>query len=185
MPKQVVTEEDLNKKIEEQREIIENGKAFVSRLSMNRFLYKPLADFDIDERLNLFSKLCEYDFVYNENGLYFSDLDIGTFCCVLEESFNLDNESMYTLDNLYIENLLKGKDITEEVLTLWEGKTMSFKDILAEFVFSTGGMSMGDTPNMMLMLTVKKALLGTFLAERNVESLQNGEKEIYDISILM
>ena len=185
MPVEVVNEEDINKKIEEQREIIEAGKSFVSRLSINRYLYKKLSDFDIDERLNLFSILCDYDFVYNENGLFFSDLDIGTFCCVLEEFFNLDHEKMYELDSLYIENLLKGKDITKEVLTLWEGKTMSFEEILGEFVFQTGGMSVGDMPNLMLMFTVKKALLGSYLAEKNVESLLNNQREIYNISILM
>lgn len=185
MPKEVVTVDDVNNKIEEQRAIIKAGQSFVSQLSINRFLYKKLVDFDVDERLNFFSVLCDYDFVYNENGLIFSDLDIGTFACVLEEFFNLDDENMYDLDNVYIENLLKGKDITKEVLTLWEDKTMSFEDILGEFVFHTGGMSIGDTPNLMRMLIVKKALIGTYLAEKNVESLLNGQKEIYNVSILM
>jgi hypothetical protein len=185
MPTEVVKEDDVNKKIEEQREIIKAGKSFVSQLSINRYLYKKLVDFDVDERLNLFSVLCDYDFVYSENGLYFSDLDIGTFAFVLEEFFNLEHEKMYELDNLYIENLLKGKDITKEVLTLWEDKTMSFEEILGEFVFHTGGMSIGDTPNLMHMLIVKKALLGSYLSERNVESLLNNQREIYNISILM
>jgi hypothetical protein len=185
MPTEVVKEDDVNKKIEEQREIIKAGKSFVSQLSINRYLYKKLVHFDVDERLNLFSVLCDYNFVYSENGLCFSDLDIGTFACVLEEFFNLEHEKMYELDNLYIENLLKGKDITKEVLTLWEDKTMSFEEILGEFVFHTGGMSIGDTPNLMLMLIVKKALLGSYLSERNVESLLNNQREIYNISILM
>lgn len=185
MPKAVVNEEDVNNKIEEQKGIIDAGNKYVSHLSINRYLYKKLVDFDIEERINFFELLVDQGFVYNENGLFFGDLDIGTFCCVLEEFFNLDDEKYYQLDNIYIENLLKGKDITKEVLTLWEGKTMSFGDILKEFVFQSGGMSMGDTPPLPKMLEAKKALLGTYFANENVELLSNGKREIYDNSILM
>lgn len=184
MPIEVVKEEEVNKKIEEQKQLSQNGKAFVSRLSINRYLYKNLADFDINERVNLFSVLSEFAFFYNENGLYFGDLDIDTFCCVLEENFNLANENMYELDQLYVENLLKGKDLTEEVITIYEGKSLSFKEMLEQFVFSTSGMPVGDTPNLMLMLVVKKALLGSYFAEKNAEALAEGKREIYKISSL-
>lgn len=181
MPIEVTKEEDVDKKIEEQRKIAASGKAFASKLSINRFLYKKMADFDIDEILNLFSELASADFVINENDLFF-DLDIGAFAAILEEEFDLDN--MYELDNLYIENLLKGRDITKEEITIYEGN-INFSDVLVRFVFQTGGMSLGDTPKLITMLTAKKALLGSYLAVKNIESLLNGQKEIYDISILM
>lgn len=182
MPTESVKEVDVNKKMEEQREIIKAGKSFVSQLSINRFLYKKLADFDIDEIIDLFDDLRHADFVINENGLYFYDLDIGSFAAILEEKFSLEN--MYELDNVYIENLLNGRDITKEDIDIC-GENMYFADVLVKFVFHSSRMSMGDTPNLILMLTVKKALLGSYLAEKNVESLVNGQKEIYDISILM
>lgn len=183
MPTKVITEDDVNKEIEEQRGIIQSGKLFVSRLSINRFLYTKLEQFSFDETLNLFSELSDADFVINENELHFSDLDIESFAVILEETFNLDD--MYELDNLYIENLLKGNDITKQDIDIYnDGETVSFNDILTNFVFHTGGMSMGDTPNLVMMLTVKKALLGAYLAEKNVESLLNGQKKIYDVSIL-
>jgi hypothetical protein len=182
MPKVVV--EDVNNAIEEQRGIVEAGKSFVSQLSINRYLYTKLADYDIDERLNLFDELRKYDLHIYENELwFFSELDTESFAFILEENFNLDD--MYKLDNFYIENILKGIDITEKEVHLWEDKYMSFSDVLGKFVFKTGGMFMGDTPPLMMMLTAKKALLGTYLAEKNVESLLNGQKEIYDITILM
>lgn len=179
VPKEMVIEEDINKKIEEQREIIENGKSFVSNLSINLIVRKNLADLDIDERLNLFDNL-RSSLIINEHGMFFYDLDIESFGFILEEKFNLDN--MYELDNLYIENLLNGRDITKEEVFLYEGRTMIFKDILEQFVFSSG---MPSGEDLLLLLSVKKALLGTFLAEKNVESLLNGQKEIYDISILI
>lgn len=184
MPTEMIKEEERNQKIEEQRELVKAGNAFVSQLSINRFLSKKLVDFDIDERLNLFSDLTYADFVYNENQLYFHDLDTESFAYILEENFNLDFEDMYELDNVYIENLLNGKDITKENIHVID-ENMNFEDILTKFVFSTGGMSMGDTPNLMLMLVVKKALLGSYLAEKNVESLESGQTEIYNISVLM
>lgn len=181
MPTEVVKEDDVSKKVEEQKGLIEAGKSFVSHLSINRFLYKKLADFDIEERLSLFTELAHVDFIINENQLNWSDVDIESFAVILEEEFNL--EDMYELDNVYIENLLNGRDITEKEIDIYDEK-VSFKDILVKFVFHTGGMSMGDTPNLMMMLTAKKALLGSYLAEKNVESLLNGQREIYDISIL-
>ncbi|PGT83246.1 hypothetical protein [Bacillus sp. AFS040349] len=179
VPKEVIKEEDTDKRINEQRKIIENGKSFVSQLSINQCVYKNLVDFDIDERLNLFDNL-RSSLIINEHGMYFYDLDTESFGFILEETFNLEN--MYELDNLYIENLLNGRDITKEEIFLYEGRTMIFKDILEQFVFSSGMPSGND---LMLMLTVKKALLGSFLAEKNIESLLKGQKEIYDISILV
>ena len=181
MPIEVIKEEDVDKKIKEQRKFVTSGKTFATKLSINRFLYKKLADFDIDEILNLFSKLSSADFVINENDLFF-DLDIGTFAAILEEEFHLDN--MYELDNLYLENLLNGRDITKEEINVF-GENMSFADVLVRFVFQTSGMSLADTPKLTTMLTAKKALLGSYLAVKNIESLLNGQKEIYDISVLM
>lgn len=181
MPKEVVKEEDVNKRIDEQQGIIEAGKKYISQLSINRYLSKKLADFDIDEIIDLFDDIRHAGFIINENQLYL-DLDIESFAAILEEEFKLDN--MYELDNVYIENLLNGRDLTKEVVELIDEK-MSFADVLSRFVFQSMGMSMGDTPPLMMMLVVKKALLGTYFAEKNVESLSNGKREIYDISILM
>lgn len=182
MPTEVVKEDDVNKKIEEQRGLIKAGKSYVSQLSINRFLPKKLADFDLDEILSLFSDLTYNDFVINENELHFYQIDIESFSCILEEKFNL--EDMYEIDNVYIENLLNGKDITKEEINLFD-ENMSFAEVLERFVFHTSRMSAGDTPNIMRMLVAKKALLGAFFAEKNVESLLNGQREIHDITILM
>jgi len=181
MTKEVVKEKDVIKKIEDQNKIIEAGKRYVSQLSINRYLSKKLADFEIDEIIDLFDDIRYAGFIINENQLYL-DLDIESFAAILEEEFNLDN--MYELDNVYIENLLNGRDITKEVVELIDEK-MSFADVLSRFVFQSMGMSMGDTPPLMIMLVVKKALLRTYFAEKNVESLINGEREMYDISVLM
>lgn len=183
MPIVSVKEEEVNKEIEQQKAIIEAGNNFVSQLSINRYLSKKIADYDIDERLDLFSNLMLADFIIHENPLYFYDLDIGNFAALLEEEFDLEN--MYGLDNLYIENLLKGQDITKKEINLFDDEKTVFEDVLDKFVFFRTEMTMGDTPPLMLMLVVKKALLGSYLAERNVESLLKGQKIIYDISILM
>lgn len=182
MPTEIIQETDVTNKIEEQKGLIHAGKKFVSSLSINRFLYKKLADFDLDERLSFFADLTMADFVINENQLYFYDIDIESFAVILEEKFNITD--MYELDNVYVENLLNGTDITEEEIE-FNGENISFADILLRFVFHTRGMDMVDTPNLMLMLTVKKALLGSYLAEKNVNTLLSGEREIYDISVLM
>ncbi|MGF7535177.1 hypothetical protein AAGG74_16105 [Bacillus mexicanus] len=180
MPKEVVKEE-VSKKIEEQRGIVSAGKRYVSHLSINRYLSKQLSDFDIEEIIDLFDVIRCAGFIINENQFNF-DLDIESFAAILEYDFNLDD--MYELDNVYIENLLNGRDITKEVIKVNDEK-MSFADVLLRFVFQSMGVFMGDTPPLMRMLVVKKALLGTYLAEKNVESLLKGEREIYDISILM
>lgn len=182
IPREVIKEDEIEKRIEEQRGLIKASISFVSQLSMNRFLYKKLADFDIEEMLNLFSDLTHGDFVIQENELYLNEIDIESFAVILEEEFNL--ESMYELDNLYIENLLKGIDITKYEINLID-ETRLFQDILVKFTFHRSGMSMLDAPNLSLMLTAKKALLSFYLAEKNVEYLLNGKKSIYNISILM
>lgn len=182
MSTEVIREEEVNKKLEEQRDIMKAGKTFVSQLSINRFMYTNLADFDIEKMLSLFSELTYDDFIIRENELHFSEIDIESFAVILEETFNL--EDMYELDNFYIENRLNGRDITKEDIDIY-GEVISFADILVKFVFHTSGMSMGDTPNLMLMLTAKKSLLGSYLAERNVESLLSGKREIYSLDNLM
>lgn len=175
---------DVNKRLEEQRGLVKAGKSFVSHLSINRFLRNKLADFDIEERLDLFKVLKSTNFVINENGLYCNEITIQSLASIVEEKFNL--ESMYEVDNLYIENLLNGRgDITIEVINHHFDESVSFADILQRFVFHTRGMCVEDTPNLMVMLTAKKALLGSYLAEINVQSLLNGQREIYDISTLM
>lgn len=181
MPKVVVNEAEVNEKIEENKELIEAGNRFVSPFSINRFLYRKLTDLTNDQKLNFFDHLSDYDCVIDENELYFHQIDIEHFADLLQEHFGLEN--MYELDNLYISRLLKGEDIAKKVMEI-NGEKVEFEQILAQFVFTTGGMTMGDTPNLIMMLVAKKALLGTFLAEKNVKKLLNGEKEIYDISVL-
>lgn len=181
MPTEVLKEEDVKNRIEEEEKLIRAGKSFASQLSINRFLHKKLIDFDIDERLNLFLELVDVDFVYTENELHFDQIDIDSFANILEEKFNLGD--MYELGNLYIENLLNGKDLLNEDVNI-NDEDMSFSEVLEKIVFYTGGMTIGDTPNLMLMLVVKKALIGSYLAEKNVESLLQGERTIYNISIL-
>lgn len=182
MPKVVIKENAVTKTIEEQKAIIKSGNSFVSQLSINRYLHTQLADLDWDERLNLFSELLDVDFVYNENELFYQGVDMDSFIAILEEKFDLTE--IYELDNLYIENILNGDDITEEKVEIYE-KDVSLAAVLETIVFSTAGMSVGDTPNLMLMLIVKKALLGTFIAEQNINSLLKGHREIYDVTILM
>ncbi|MCZ1268438.1 MULTISPECIES: hypothetical protein [Paenibacillus] len=182
IPREVIKEDEIVKTIEEQRRLIKAARSFVSKLSVNRFLYKKLANFDFEEMLSLFSDLTHADFVIQENELYLSEIDIDSFAVILEEEFNL--ESMYELDNIYIENLLNGTDITKNEINLID-ETRLFQDILVKFTFYRSGMSMLDTPNLSVMLTAKKALLSFYLAEKNVEYLLNGQKTIYNISILM
>lgn len=179
--KEVVNESEVNEKIEEHKEIVELGKKFVSPFSINRFLHTNLTDLTFEQRLNLFNHLCQYDCVIVENELYFNQIDIDNFADLLKEHFGLDD--MYELDNYYITRLLEGEDITEKVMTVYEEEVV-FEEILAQFVFRTWGMTVGDTPSLVRMFVAKKALLGSYLAEKNVEMLQNGEREIYDISVL-
>lgn len=182
MPTQVINAEDVSTELEKQKGLVEAGNSFVSQLSINRYLYKKLTEFDLTERLELFSELMNADFVITENELFFSDIDTDSFAAILEEQFKLD--SMYELDNLYIERLLAGQDISSEEVEIF-GEKMRFADMLQTLVFQTGGMSMGDTPTVSMMLVVKKALLGAYLAEQNVNSLSEGKNEIYDISVLI
>ena len=49
MPKVVV--EDVEKAIQAQELVVQAGHRYVSQLSINRFMYKKLADFTIDEAL--------------------------------------------------------------------------------------------------------------------------------------
>lgn len=181
VPTEVVKEEEVNEKIEAQKELVETGKKFVSQLSINRYMYTKLADFNFSQRLNFFSELMDADFHIYENGLYFSSIDAETLAAILEEKYSL--EDMYELDNFYIESLLNGKDIAKDSVDVY-GDQMSLQDVFQQLVFSSGGMPMGDTPNLMMMLVVKKALLGSALAEQNIETLTSGKREIYDISSL-
>lgn len=182
MPKEIIEKSEVNEKIEEQRNLVKAGKNFVSQFSINRFLHKKLADFDVNEILHLFSKLNEFDFVINENELFFYGLDIDSFACILEETFNL--KDMYELDNFYIESLLRGKDISKEAVLI-DNENVTFDEIFEKFVFQSFAMTAMDAANLNLILVAKKALLGSFLAEKNVESLLKGQKEIYNISVLM
>lgn len=181
LSKEIVKEEDVKERIEKEQALINAGRSFASQLSINRFLAKKLVDFDIEERLNLFSKLVDVDFIYNENPLYWNQMDTDELSYILKEKFELDN--MYELDDLYIENILEGKEIIYTELKV-DDEEMTLAEILEMFVFYTHGMTPGDTPNLRLMLVVKKALIGSYLSEKNVEALLNGEREIYDIKIL-
>lgn len=182
MPKEMVKKDEVIDKILEQKGIVEAGNRYASSMSINRYLHKKLSDFDIHERLDLFLELTFADFIINENQLYFNDLDIEGFSVIVKEAFELD--SMYELDNFYIERLLNGQDIMQTEVEPFDEK-VRFDEVLNRFVFQTSGMPMGDTPTLMTMLVVKKALLGSYLAEQNIETLLKGHKEIYDISILM
>lgn len=185
MPTKVVKENEVNEEITEQHVISKNGKSFVSALSINRYLDTKLVDFNIEERLNLFSNLSDIDFTYYENDLHFNGIDTESFIYLLDEEFKLTDE--YELDNFYIRNLLKGKDITDDKVKVYEEHgtiNVRFGNVLETLIFSTGGMHLGDAPTIGLMLTVKKALLGAYLAEENIKSLQSGKREIYNISIL-
>lgn len=181
MPTVVIEEAEVEERIEQERKTIEAGESFISRLSINRYLYKPLITLEVEQSLELFNTLVEVDFVLVENELYWNQLDIESLAAILEEKFQI--EDLYELDQVYLTHLVNGRDITEETIEI-EGEEVSISALLRTFVFQTGGMSFGDTPNVMLMLVVKKALLGIHLAQLNVQSLLNKERTIYDISIL-
>lgn len=183
LPTEWIKEEDVKSRIQEQTELIEAGKKFASQFSINRYLDKPLTTFTFEEKLQLFSNLHQKGFVYDENALYFTSVDIENFKKLLKEKFQL--EDIYTFDQYYVEQLLQGNDIAEEEIAVDGDETIRLHELFQQFVFTTAfGMNPGDTPNVMLMLVVKKALLGAYLGESNIASLQEGKREIYDISIL-
>lgn len=179
IPKVVINVEDVQKEVEAQGKIVKNGENFISHLTINHFLDKKLTDFDIEERLELFEELRVRGHLIYENGLYFNGLDIANFDAALTFDFEIYN--MYNLDNAYIERLLKGEDITKQVVNVY-GEDMPFAEILNMFVIKSG--HPGDSATLLTMFTVKKALLGTYLAEQNIISLMKGNREIYDVSVL-
>lgn len=181
LPTVTITNEERNKKIEEQENLVKAGKSFAERLSINRFLHKKLTDFTLEERLNLYTTLSNYDFVYTENPLSFLGFDIDSLAAILEEHCQVNG--VYAFDVHYIENLLRGKDLLNISFEMDE-EEWSIQEVLEQFVFQTSGMSMGDTPNLVLMLIVKKALLGSYVATKNVETLQAGQNQLYDVSVL-
>src|SRR5699024_4110531 len=111
-----------------------------------------------------------------------AETDTDTFEFILEDNLGLGD--MHKLDRFYIERLLQGEDIVNEVME-YNDENFDFTEVLKRLVFYTSGMNTGDTPNLMLMLIVKKALLEYYLAEKNIKTLKEGKKEIYDISILL
>ena len=180
MPTKTVNDEKAE--MESQEELVQNGHAFISQLSMNRYLSPELEDYTIDERLRLFSILHTAGFSYEKNPLTFSAMGTEKFRALLNDVLGLAD--IYDLDNHYIENLLKGIDILKTDITDDDGDTTEFSDTLSQFVFQCGGMTMGDAGSLNLMLALKKALLGTYLAKVNLASLEEGHHEIYDISVL-
>lgn len=182
VPTVKIEEKDIAAKIEEQKGLVQAGQSFASQLSINRHMFVNLPDFDIEERVDLFKELNKHAFDIGCNELYLYEITTDTLSALLKEKFGI--EDIYQLDNIYIENLLNGRNIVEEIVDI-EDEEMRLGDVLRQFVFQTNFMDMGDKPPLMLMLTVKKALLGSYMAGLNVESLQAGKKEMYDVSVLM
>jgi hypothetical protein len=193
IPKEVVKENEVNKKIVEQKALIIKGKEVVSQLSIKRYLgdNETMLDYDINERLNLFAILADYDFTINENLITTIDskiykdeveLDIDYFDAILY--YDLGLRDMYELDNLYVEKLLQGKDIMKEEVDI-NGRKMSITEVLERFVFQSKDMPAGDAPKLTQMLKVKRYLLVSYMAEKNMESLLNGDREIYNLNVLL
>ena len=182
VPTVQIDEKDVAAKIEEQKGLVQAGQAFASQLSINRHMFVNLPDFDIEERVDLFKELNKHAFDIGCNELYLYEITTDTLSALLKEKYGI--EDIYQLDNVYIENLLNGRNIVEDVVEI-DGEQMRLGDVLRQFVFQTSFMNIGDKPPVMLMLTVKKALLGSYMAGLNVESLQTGQKEMYDVSVLM
>mgnify|MGYP000933137263 CR=1 FL=1 len=183
LPTKIIEEQEVDNQIEKFSKIYNNGESFVSMLSINRFLPKPLVDFSIEERLSMFKVLKSFGFRIELNGLYRSlgeeiEKDISH---IVTESFNMND--MNTLDYHYMKDLLKGNDIMFEKITGVDGYD-SVQDIFNMFVLSDGTMGVGDTPTLTTMLVVKKALLGTYVASENLGILKSGKREIYDVSVL-
>lgn len=187
MPTVLINEEDVTKTITEQSDIAKAGKAFASRLSINRYLNVKLTDLDIEDKLNLFAKLNKTNFDIVENELYFYGADIDSLTYLVEESFDVEN--LYQLDNYFLEQLLTGNDITEKIVNIEgndeEEDNQSFGELLQRFIFRSHGMPTGDSPTLRMLLVVKNALIGSYLAEKNIDSLLEGKREIHDISVLM
>ncbi|QST02183.1 hypothetical protein IMZ31_22280 (plasmid) [Pontibacillus sp. ALD_SL1] len=183
MPTRTIDEERIEKTIEEQESLIQQGNNFLAMMSMNRYLRKQLNVFTLSERLTLFSLLHGEGLSYEANPLVFTELTVDAFTPLLGDVFGLKN--IYALDNLYIENLLKGTDILNTEVAIDDDEAVTLSELLPMFVFQGEGMSMGDAAPLHHMFTVKKALLGTHLASVNVASLEEGKTDIYDISVLL
>lgn len=181
MPKVAVKEEERNERVKEQQDLHKAGLSFASRLAISHYLEEGLEGFDLEERLRFFSTLHEIGFSLRENELSFSPVTVTELEDLLKETFSLEN--IYKLDECYLEGLLRGENILEKEFEL-KGETYTLNELLTLFTIHAKGISIGDTPNLMLLLAAKKALLGSFLAEENLFSLRYGEKEIYDISRL-
>lgn len=184
---ELATKETINvsqkeETLEEQYNIIEAAKRFAGQLSSNRYLAIPLTDAPEKLKFRLFEYLEGSGFDLDENWLYGGVFDIDTFKKAMKDAFGI--EKIVDFDNYVVKEVLKGENPMETKVVV-NGEEVFFGDVAEKFVLRHYEMRMGDEAPLLLMLTVKKALICSVLAQENVEKLEKGELEIFDITPLL
>lgn len=173
LEKTIINKEDLIDVTDMQQNIIKASENFVGMLSLRRYLSFNLLELSEEEIINLTSTLIDNDFYFDGNPLFFISDEAKNF---IENKNNHVNFSKF-----YIENLVKGVDIQEEVLSTDTNDQFTRGDMFDEVIMTNGNLSMGDMPTLKLLLTLQKALLARIYALKNIKLLQKEEFEIYKI----
>jgi len=179
LKKTMINEENLADVIGEQQNIIKQSEGFVGMLSLRRYLPFNLLELSEDEIVNLTNILIDNDFHFDNNPITYELSDEAV-------DFLENEEKQLDLSKVYIENLIKGVDIQDEVLSTYtnyqDGKVEFTRgDMFGEIIMTNGSLSMGDVPPLKLVLTLQKALLARVYSLKNIELLEEGELEIYQI----
>lgn len=200
----MISVKEINKKtaIKEQKDYMDNATLFITRLSLNRYLARPLLKFIQVEKIDLLKSLFDKGFFLQQamfppfqpsipteigfdifRGIvkaqgHTEETSIGK-CLILNRILGTDNLEDTPLKNYY--DFLQQSTV-EFLETNFNQFTLGYT--LGMFTLTDGSTQVGDQPLLHSIIGANKALLARDLAKLNIQKLEKRETRLYDISYL-
>lgn len=193
---------DTKTVLKEQKGYRDNAKLFVTRLSLNRYLARPLLKFTQIEKIDLLKTLFD-------KGFFLQPAILLSFQPSMPTEFGLDifrgivkaqghTEETSIGKCLLLNQILEKGKLEEEPLKnyydFFQSTTVEFLETnfnrftlgstFQLFTLADGLIQVGDQPYLQSIISANKALLARDLAELNIKKLEKGETNLYDIRYL-
>ena len=193
---------DTKTVLKEQKGYRDNAKLYVTRLSLNRYLARPLLKFTQIEKIDLLKTLFD-------KGFFLQPAILLSFQPSMPTEFGLDifrgivkaqghTEETSIGKCLLLNQILEKGKLEEEPLKnyydFFQSTTVEFLETnfnrftlgstFQLFTLADGLIQVGDQPYLQSIISANKALLARDLAELNIKKLEKGETNLYDIRYL-
>lgn len=188
--------------LKEQKGFRDNAQFFVTHLSLNRYLARPLLKFTQVEKMDLLKTLFD-------KGFFLQSAMFPPFQPSMPTEFGLDifrgivkaqghTEETSIGKCLLLNQILEKEKLEEEPLKnyydFFQSTTVKFLETnfnrftlgstFQMFTLADGLMQVGDQPYLQSITSANKALLARDLAELNIKKLEKEETKLYDIRYL-